>query len=147
MGIVVEITERVKCVKNAKSRETSLDPRVKIKCFDMGEFKDVSKLNINPKMINFISKIYWNGVNVPTSDNNEIYVKNNELLKNLARIAELQRFIDIFGITDINKAFEYGFRLDAVIAYYDCKLESLGKLPKLLKYLKSQEDDKESLKI
>lgn len=134
MNIVVEITERTKRVTPRKFSSKNLEPNnVKIKCFDMHEVKDVSMLDINPKTINFISKIYWNDVRIPTSDNNEIYVKNNELLKNLARITKLQRYIDIFGVADVNKAFEWGFSLDTVIEYYSTKIESLGNLPKSVK--------------
>ena len=100
------------------------DDRAEVMSFDMLELclndslpdeENLERLGIDPNKHVFMSHIYWDGVKIPTHENNALY-RDSNVIKSLITLSKLQKVIDETSEEIVNAEFEAGWTIEEVIS-------------------------------
>ena len=100
------------------------DDRAEVMSFDMPELclndslpdeENLERLGIDSNKHVFMSHIYWDGVKIPTHENNALY-RDPNVIKSLITLSKLQKVIDETSEEIVNAEFEAGWTIEEVIS-------------------------------
>lgn len=131
MAILVELTE--KNVKTNKTSKIVLEmPEFAINV-SLSDEQNFERLGLNSENIIFISHIDWNGLDVPTHVNNEMY-RNPNVIKTLVTLSKLQEMLD--ADENLVKAeLDAKMSLDEILTNENMYLVNVDTEEKLGKYI------------